>query len=252
MKGKPAKRPRILEPRFKKIAFRQANEWLNQEQPRLCALITRKNGPRMTTQDPLSPLPIDQWDPQLAHIVEDMKGAPINVHKLMAHSPSLLQAWWDFRNFSVNGGTLGQHLGELVILRVGVHLGAWYEWGSHVDRAMRLGMPIAAINAVLLHEIGPDWPEVDGLVLRAVDELMTTHAIHKSTRAALAPHLSTPQLMDLIAIHGMYVTLGCMIHTWGLELDEAVAARLAGLTDSATFEAAAQQFKQDVAAAGSV
>ena len=32
--------------------------------------------------------------------------------------------------------------------------------------------------------------------------------------------------MDVIAIHGMYVTLACMINTWGLELDAHVRERL--------------------------
>ena len=32
--------------------------------------------------------------------------------------------------------------------------------------------------------------------------------------------------MDVIAVHGMYVTLACMINTWGLELDERIKAKL--------------------------
>jgi hypothetical protein len=35
-------------------------------------------------------------------------------------------------------------------------------------------------------------------------------------------HFSPAQLMDLIAIFGAYITLGSIINTWGLALDEAI------------------------------
>lgn len=192
----------------------------------------------------IEPLEPDHWAPSLEMVCRDMNGAPINVHKLMAHSPGLLQAWWNFRNYSVNGGTLGKRLAELVILRVGVHLGVWYEWASHVDRATRVGMDQTAIFEVLNPQ--PDLPRRDVLVLKAVDELMARHCIQNPTRAELENHLETAQLMDLIAIQGMYVILGGFINTWGLELDDAVAARIASLTNRADFEESAASFQRAI------
>lgn len=191
----------------------------------------------------VAPLDVDHWPSDLSNVAADMNGAPINVHKLMAHNPALLQAWWGFRNYAVNGGTLGARLGELVILRVGVHLGAWYEWGSHVDRATRIGLSNGAIFATLNPQ--PDLPAGEGLILTAVDELMAGHAITKPTRAALEQHLTTAQIMDVIAIQGMYVILGGFINTWGLELDAAVAGRIKHLTTQGEFEEAAAAFARN-------
>ena len=126
-----------------------------------------------------------------------MNGTPINVHQLMAHSPDLLAAWWNFRNHAVAGGSLGPHLGELVILRVAVHLGAWYEWASHVDRAQKNGMATQTIFETLRAQ--PDLPKSENLVLTAVDELMADRGIRPSTRAQLEKHYSTAQIMDVIA-----------------------------------------------------
>jgi hypothetical protein len=42
--------------------------------------------------------------------------------------------------------------------------------------------------------------------------------------------------MDLIAIQGMYVTLGGMINTWGLELDEHVLEKLPESVSKEQFE----------------
>ncbi len=197
----------------------------------------------MTSAPKISPRPTDDWPTSLDRVVADMNGAPINVHKLMAHSPDLLKAWWDFRNYSVTGGSLGKTLGELVILRVGVHLGTWYEWASHVDRASQLGMPIDTINAVLEPDPTDAFPEDQALILRAVDDLMVHQKVRAETLAALDSHFTTAQIMDLTAIHGMYVVLGYFIKTWGLQLDETVAARVEGLADETTFAIAAENLK---------
>jgi alkylhydroperoxidase family enzyme len=190
----------------------------------------------------LSPLPVADWDPMLADVADDMGGMPINVHKLMAHNPALLKAWWSFRNHSVQGGSLGPRLGELVILRVGVQLAAWYEWGSHVDRSLRCGLALDEINAVLTRDTTQGWAEAEACLLAAVDELIENHALSAPMRGRLAQHFSVEQILDIIAIHGMYVILGCMIRSWGLELDEAVNDRIKSHTTSDGFAKAAAAF----------
>ena len=70
------------------------------------------------------------------------------------------------------------------------------------------------------------WSVEEGLILIAVDELISNHRLSKNTHAKLRSHFSVQQIMDIIAIHGMYVILGCMINTWGLELDKHINAKL--------------------------
>lgn len=184
----------------------------------------------------ITPLPTDQWDKGLQHIVDDMAGQPINVHRLMAHHPDLLKAWWNFRNHSVRGGALGSRLGELVILRVAVHMRAWYEWASHVDRSLAVGLCLEEIQRVKQGPAAPGWAEQEQWVLQAVDELVETHAISAPTLDALGRYCTLPQIFDLIAIQGMYIILAGMINSFGLELDETVLQRLPdGVTES-TFE----------------
>ncbi|MGH1415875.1 MAG: carboxymuconolactone decarboxylase family protein [Pelagimonas sp.] len=192
----------------------------------------------------VEPIDLTEWDSSLSSVADDMNGAPLNVHKLMAHNPSLLNAWWNFRNYSVNGGSLGPRLGELVILRVGIQLGAWYEWGSHVDRSLRCGLTHSEINAVLERNIAPLWSPQDALLLQAVDELIGEHQISAGTLTKLESHFDTAQIMDIMAIHGMYVILGCMIKTWGLRLDDTVNDRIKSHTTQSDFEAAATVFRQ--------
>lgn len=176
----------------------------------------------------LRPLQVEHWDPILAPILKDMEQAPIHVHQLMAHNPTLLRAWWNFRNHSVKGGTLGEQFGELAILRVAVHMRAWYEWGSHVDRALNAGLALPTIEKVLVFQTDvAHWSQSESVLLQAVDELVCLHQIEPATLTELSGHFDDAQLMDLMAISGMYVILATMIKTWGLQLDPAVQARIA-------------------------
>ena len=127
---------------------------------------------------------------------------------------------------SVAGGTLGARNAELVILRTAWHLRSWYEWASHVERGLAAGLTMGDIERV---KAGPDtdgWESPEHLLLQAVDDLQAAHRIREQTLAELDAHFDAPQLLDLVAIHSVYLMLGHVINTWGLELDEHVRKAL--------------------------
>jgi len=185
----------------------------------------------------LAPLPTPDWDPSLAHIIADMNGDPINVHRLMANHPALLEAWWSFRNYSVDGGDLGRRKAELVILRTAARLRAWYEWGAHVDRALAVGISLDEIERVKDGGDAPGWDEEESVLLSAVDELFDDKRVSPKTLTDLRRFYTSRQVMDVMAIHGMYVILGSMINTWGLELDERIQEKLPSTVTREAFEA---------------
>lgn len=195
----------------------------------------------MTSKTSVTPLPVNQWHQSLAGISQDMKGHPINVHKLMAHHPALLKAWWNFRNYSVAGGDLGSRKGELVILRTAVHLRAWYEWGSHVQRGLACGLTMDEIERVKQGSQAAGWSAEESCLLKAVDQLFFDNGLSKELETNLREHFSLQQIMDIVAIHGMYVILGEMINTWGLELDEHVRT---SLPEGVTKEKFEQEFSR--------
>ena len=169
---------------------------------------------------------LKNWDPSLKFIIEEMNGSPLNVHKLLAKHPNLLKAWWNFRNYSVAGGNLGRRQGELVILRVAFYLKSWYEWASHVDRSLKVGISLQEIQNVNKPLDPNDWSDKEFLLLSAVDQLIENRRLSKAQYKKLSSHFSEQQIMDLIAIHGMYLILGCMINIWGLPLDDDIQERL--------------------------
>ena len=168
----------------------------------------------------------ENWDPSLNFILEEMNGSPLNVHKLLAKHPKLLKAWWNFRNYSVEGGDLGRRQGELVILRVASYLKSWYEWSSHVDRSLKVGISLEEIQNVNKKLNPSDWSEKEFLLLTAVDQLIINRSFSKTQYKKLASYFSEKQILDLIAIHGMYLILGCMINVWYVPLDDDIRDRL--------------------------
>jgi len=178
---------------------------------------------------------LENWDPSLDFIIEEMNGSPLNVHKLLAKHPKLLKAWWNFRNYSVDGGDLGRRYGELVILRVAFYLKSWYEWASHVDRSLKVGISLEEIqnvNKTLDHN---DWSDKEFSLLNAVDQLIESKCLSKPQYKQLSNFFSEQQIMDLIAIHGMYLILGCMINIWGLPLDDDIQERLPSSINKSSF-----------------
>jgi len=174
----------------------------------------------MTDNLNVTPLAVGEWDAELAGILRDMRGRPLNVHKLLANNPALLKSWWSLRNHAVAGGDLRQRHRELVILRVAVHMRSWYEWASHVERGLKIGLSIDEIERVRRGELKQGWDECDALVLRATDECFHQRKISAETRNRMRGLFKSSELLDLIAIFGVYVILGTMINTWGLELDD--------------------------------
>ncbi len=183
----------------------------------------------------MKPLPPGLWDPSLQDIIDDMGGRPIELHCLLANHPQLLRAWWQYRMYSVRGGDLEQRDAELVILRVAVHMKAWYEWAAHVDRGIAAGLSLHEIERVAAGPLSPGWNEKDAALLSAVDSLISRHHIDATRRVTLAEHFSERQILDLISIQGMYVTIACIIGTWNIQIEDAVAKRLPDSVTEASF-----------------
>jgi hypothetical protein len=70
------------------------------------------------------------------------------------------------------------------------------------------------------------WNDKDAVLLDAVDQLITDHAIDHTTRTRLETFFSEEQVLDIVSLQGMYVTIACMIGTWPVEIEEHVIKRL--------------------------
>ena len=127
---------------------------------------------------------------------------------------------------SVQGGDLDQRDCELVILRVAVHMKAWYEWAAHVDRGLAAGLSLDDIYRVAEGPSSDGWNKRDASLLKSVDQLVENHRIEVETQTALGAYFSEKQVMDIVSLQGQYVTIACIVGTWEIELEDHIAERL--------------------------
>ncbi len=166
-----------------------------------------------------APLHPDQWSPALAEISGKL-GNPLNIHRIMAHNPALMQAWMPYRNHIVADSSLEPRHRELLILRIAVNCDADYEWQHHVVRGRAAGLSNDEIQRV---KAGPDaegWQAQESVLLRAADECLRDSKISDETYATLSRYYDLAQQMDIITTVGMYLSLATIIKTFRLPLEK--------------------------------
>jgi 4-carboxymuconolactone decarboxylase len=166
-----------------------------------------------------APLHPDQWPPELDEISRKL-GNPLNIHRLMAHNPSLTQAWMPYRNHIVADSSLAPRHRELLILRTAVNCAADYEWEHHVVRGRAAGLSDAEIQRVKAGPEADAWQPEEALLLRAADECRRDSGISDRTYASLNRYFNLEQQLDIIATVGMYLTLATIIKTYRLQLED--------------------------------
>ena len=169
------------------------------------------------------PLDDAAWPAEIRDLLDGFAGR-LNVYRVMAHHPDLLAAWAPLRAHVVTDPALTKQQSEVVILRVGQHLRADYEWAHHVVRARAAGMDDGRIAALAgpLDGIAPD----DRVLARAVDELMRDSRLLPGSRADLIAAVGTRGMLDLMATVGFYSVLGFIVNSLDTPIDADVTAAL--------------------------
>ncbi|MGU3502820.1 carboxymuconolactone decarboxylase family protein [Mycobacterium sp. C31M] len=150
----------------------------------------------------------------------------LNVLGALAHHPELAHAFFTFNGHLLSATSLTPRQRELLVLRTAVLRQSEYEWAQHVVIAGDVGISRAEVAQIAW---GPDsalWSTADAALLRTADELVADGVISDATWATLTEQLSTQQILDVIFTVGAYETLGWMLRSFGVELDEDVRAHL--------------------------
>ncbi len=168
------------------------------------------------------PLPLsdEDWPEECAELLEDFAGK-LNVYRVMAHHPELLNAWATLRRHIVAESALGPDLSELVILRTAHRFGSAYEWAHHVSRARKLGMSDARIASMRDEPSG-----LDGLIAGAVDALLDEKYFSPDLDRKLAETIGREAVFNLIATVGFYSILGYILKSYGTPIDHEIAAEM--------------------------
>ena len=173
----------------------------------------------------LTPLPADEWDERartaLSSLIPADRANPSgagNVLATMVRHPDLTRAYLPFNSYLLRDSTLSARIREVALLRVVHRADCEYLWSHHIPLAKRAGLSAEDIDAV---RSGDCSDPLDGLVVRAVDDLVTQHTVAPPTWDELGHRFSDEQRMDLVFTIGGYLLLAIAVNTFGVQEEQA-------------------------------
>jgi len=142
---------------------------------------------------------------------------PINLARMLAHSPGGTRAFRHTGGWIRNTSRFDSRLREMAILRIGVITRTDYEYSHHIELGRQFGMSDDDIRAVIAGPDAESLPELERLVLTAADEVTDGLSISTETFDALRSHLDSELLVELTIIVSYYNAVVRVLNS--LEID---------------------------------
>lgn len=151
---------------------------------------------------------------------------PLNLTRMMAHATP--EAFVGFNRFVSSlylDSKLPDDLREIGILRAGYAADAIYEITHHEAIARSVGLDDERIRAIKAADgRSPLLSPAQQAVLIFADQFIRDVRVGDPALGAVRRHLSDEHLMDLMLVIGAYMTVGRIMETSGIPLDEAPLA----------------------------
>ncbi len=146
--------------------------------------------------------------------------APLNIFKMLSHTPKLLKPFTEMGGQFLMRGSLDPVLRECVILRVGYLSNATYEFTQHEAIGRKLGMDAPLFAALR------EGPASLGLTADQAELIIFTDEVVKSVRpsdAALRPILKKygpAGTNEITLLIGYYMMVSRFLETTGVEVED--------------------------------
>jgi len=159
----------------------------------------------------------------------DLLARPINLHRLLTHSPNAARAFNALGMFIRYESVLDPRLRELAILTVGYVTRSPYEYSHHVKIGQDFGLEereIAALARYLDGEADAPLGALERLVADAARELTEHPALGDETYAALERHFSSEALVDLVTTIAFYNSVVRVLGAFEIDVEDDYAPYL--------------------------
>lgn len=137
----------------------------------------------------------------------------------------LFWGWLFFASRLMPFGKLPAATREKLILRTAWNCRSRYEWGQHVEIALKNGVTDDEI--VRLATAPDSMAEIDTHLMKACDELCASKLISDDTWQALSEHYSQAALIEIMILIGHYQMVAGFLINAGIQLEESIEAELA-------------------------
>lgn len=171
----------------------------------------------MTKKPRVLPLEIDEVDSELKPIIEKW---PYRLHRTLAHSPKIMQAWMVFAEPVLLDNSLSPRDREIAILRIAWNAQSAYEWGMHSMVARRVGMTDGDIAATTKQPGETGFSAHEQALMGAVDDIMSGWKIGDGNWAVLAKTYSDQNFVDVSLLVGEFLLVAITLNSLGVEPED--------------------------------
>ncbi|MFK7804493.1 MAG: carboxymuconolactone decarboxylase family protein [Anaerolineae bacterium] len=172
----------------------------------------------MKRNELLSPLPAADWDESIQHIAQRL-GDPLNIHKMIAHNPVLMEAYTPLRYHVVRDSVLSDRQREILILRVAHQIKSDYEWSHHVVRGQAAGLSLDEIERVRIGSQDEGWSADERHIIDCVDQMISEQQMTVETAAGLLETVGKEGMLDAVFTVAVYLALGSLLKTFDVSLE---------------------------------
>jgi alkylhydroperoxidase family enzyme len=144
----------------------------------------------------------------------------LNVFKVMAHSPELMQSWWSMMALLFSRLQLDPRLRELAILRLFQITRSPYGFAHHVRIGRDAGITDEQIAALEDHASSALFSPLDKLVLRYTDAVTRLDESSVAIAEELRAELSAREVVELTFCIANWNMMAHLLLPLGIELEE--------------------------------
>lgn len=155
----------------------------------------------------------------------ELAGREFGVFSTLVRNPDL------FADFLVFAGRLLRRSGlpprdrEILILRTARRCGAAYEWAHHAVIGRKAGLSDADIaDIAAVDGNGARDAEGTSTLLRAVDQLVTSHRLDDATWAELTDQYDEQQVIEICLLVGNYAMIAGALNSLGVQIEDGYVA----------------------------
>lgn len=141
-----------------------------------------------------------------------------DIFSVMHINARLFWAWLFFASRLMPGGKLPAQDREKIILRVAWLCRSRYEWGQHVEIALRVGVSDAQIVELTRN--------TSNILMRACDELVRDKCIADATWQALTAQYDDKLMIEIVMLIGHYEMVAGFLNSAGLQLEDTIEEKL--------------------------
>ncbi len=154
----------------------------------------------------MSRYPLATVKAETAARVAELGGRPLNLYRVLAHQPALLDAWVEFAYTLRHAAQTPRALRELMILRTAQMYPSPYEWHQHRIMAEEAGVPERQVAELAMWASSDAFSEQEKAAL-ALTEAIVRGNVDDATHAAAAVCFTPAERIELVVTASFY----CMV-----------------------------------------